>query len=197
MKLAALAALILSGCVAAPRSEYVPTSEPGASSAAPRPHDVRIAVDALLESMFTEWDFASRHPGKIPVIMFTGLDNQTVYPWNEREIIGWIEQGVVRTRMATFSNALDPERAGGRSGHQFRIIDAVDDSDYFDRSTAAQRGRIYLPDYELFGTIHSYDEIRTRAGATEVNYVFEMRLSDIERGISVWTKMVPIRKNIR
>lgn len=185
------------GCATPPRSVYVPTTEPGFDSNAPRPQDTRLVVEDLVRSMFNEWDFASTHPGKIPVIAFTGTENRTPYRWEDREIIGWIEQEIVRSRKATFSNAIDPSRRGGRSGHQYRLIDFQTDPDnpYVDRSTAARLGGIQAPDYELFGTIYNYQELHGR-GFTEVNFVLEMTLSRIETGTTVWKKMSPIRKNV-
>jgi len=187
---------LMAGCVQPPLGEYVSTSEPGVSSTAPRPHDVRIAVTEIVDSMFKEWDFASRSPGKMPYITFSGLENDTPYRWNINEVIGWIEESVVRTGKATFSNATDPNRRGGRSGQQFRQIDFQDpDNEYVDQTTAARKGGIQGADYELFGRIYTYEELRT-ARFTEVNYVIELRLSDLRTGGTAWMKMVPIRKNV-
>jgi PBP1b-binding outer membrane lipoprotein LpoB len=194
--IAVLCVLALAGCVTPPRGDYVPSNEPGISSTAPRPHDVRLAVTEIVDSMFNEWNFASQASGKKPYIAFTGMENETPYRWNINEIIGWIEESVVRTGKATFSNATDPNRRGGRSGQLYRQIDFQDpDNEYVDQSTAVKKGGIQGADYELFGRIYTYEELRT-GRFTEANYVIELRLSDLRTGGTAWMKMVPIRKNV-
>ena len=186
------------GCATPPSSEYVSSDEPGASSTKPRPYDVRKAVTDVVEAMFTEWNFAPRSDGSIPIIGFTGIENDTHYPWNIDEIVGWIEQDVVRSKKATFSTIVYADKKGGRSGgHLAKIVDAGSDEDneYFDAKTAPQKGNFQLPSYELFGRIYAYDEVRV-GGKTEANYVIEMTLGDVERAVTVWSKMVPIRKNV-
>ena len=192
-----LCLLSLAGCIKPPRGEYVPTGEPGMSSTAPRPHDVRLAVTEIVDSMFNEWNFASQAAGKLPIISFTGIVNDTPYNWNMYEIVGWIEESVVRTGMATFSNATDPNRRGGRSGQLYRQIDFQDpDNEYVDQSTAIKKGGIQGADYELFGRIYTYEEL-SNDRITEANYVVEMTLSNLRTGTTAWKKMVPIRKNVR
>ncbi len=187
----------LMGCVAPPRGEYASSSEPGMSSTTPRPYDVRIAVTEIVDSMFNEWGFKSQVAGKIPIIAFTGMENETPYNWNVNEIVGWVEESIVRTGKATFSNATDPNRRGGRSGHQFRQIDFQDpDNEYVDQSTAIKKGGIQGADYEMFGRIYTYEELSSFR-MTEANYVIEMTLSDLRTGTTAWKKMVPIRKNVR
>ena len=158
--IAVLCVLALAGCVTPPRGDYVPTSEPGISSTAPRPHDVRLAVTEIVDSMFNEWDFASQAAGKMPYIAFSGIENQTPYNWNQDEIVGWIEESVVRTGKATFSNATDPNRRGGRSGQLYRQIDFQDpDNEYVDQSTAVKKGGI--------GTLGRWARISARSTTTQ------------------------------
>jgi PBP1b-binding outer membrane lipoprotein LpoB len=186
------------GCATTPTSDYVPSDEPGASSNKPRPYDVRSTVSDVIESMFREWDFKPRKDGSIPIIGFTGMQNDSNYNWNITEIIGWIEQDVVRSKKATFSTIVHDGKKGGRSGGQLaKIVDAGadEDNEYFDQGTAPKKGRFQLPDYELFGKIYAYDEIRI-GNKVEVNYVIELTLGDVERAVTVWSKMVPIRKNV-
>ena len=193
-----LFALFSAGCATPPASEYASSDEPGASSTRPRPFDVRTAVSEAVESMFNEWNFQPRADGSVPVIGFTGVQNDSNYPWNVDEIVGWIERDVVLSKKATFSTIVHGAKKGGRSGgHLGRIVDAGadEDNEYFDRDTAPRKGRFQLPDYELFGKIYAYDEIRI-GNKNEVNYVIELTLGEVERAVTVWSKMVPIRKNV-
>jgi PBP1b-binding outer membrane lipoprotein LpoB len=129
------------------------------------------------------------------VIAFTGLANDTRCDVNVNEIAGWLEEQVVNTGKATFSNAIDPDRKGGRSGHQYKLVEFGTDNEYVDQSKAPKKGAILAPDYELFGRIYGYKELQN-SRITQVNYVIEMTLSNVETGTTAWKKMMPIGKNV-
>lgn len=194
---AVLIVCVFSGCATYPRGDHFGGGEPGLSDRGFTAYDVRLAVEALGVSMRNDWRFEPQKDGKLPVIAFTGIEiGQNVnYDVNVNEIAGWLEEQVVNTGKATFSNAIDPDRKGGRSGHQYKLVDFATDSDYVDKSSALKKGRILAPDYELFGRIYGYKQLQNRR-ITEVNYVIEMTLSNIETGTTAWKKMVPIGKNV-
>lgn len=196
--IACIGLAFFSGCQKPPSSPYVPSDEPGITTRGLDAYDIRLIVAAMAEQMRNEWDHQAQHEGKLPVIAFTGIELERVpFQVNIREIVGWLEREVVNSRRATFTNAIDPQQPGGRSGQQYALIDFQSpDNPYVDQETAVRKGGIQGPDYELFGRIYGYGE-RRQGNLTEVNYTVEMTLSNIRTGTTAWKGMFPIRKNIR
>lgn len=193
LPLSLVLAVLLVGCVAPPRSAYVPPDEEGIETTGVDLHDYQLVVEKMVSSMLKNG--LQTEDGRKPVIVLGNISTaRTAYHVETRMLGEWIRVEILKSRLAKFSSATDFEHKGGESGDLYKQLKYQNESGHVDPATVKRYGQIVGADYILFGNI--YDLGRRGSGFTEANHVFNLTLTEVKTGLDVWADTETIRKNI-
>jgi uncharacterized protein (TIGR02722 family) len=184
---------LLAGC-ASPRraSVYVPATEEGIASRGVDSRDYQLVVEKMVASMVKSG--LQTEGGAKPVIQLGAIFNRTPYNVETRMLGELIRVEILKSGSARFSTATDAEHKGGESGDLYKQLTFQNESGQVDPATAKRYGQLVGADYILFGNIYN---IERRGGrVTEVNFTFNLTLTEVKTGLVVWADTKPIRKKI-
>jgi hypothetical protein len=194
LPLSLVLAVLLVGCVAPPRSAYVPPDEEGIETTGVDLHDYQLVVETMVASMLKHG--LQTEDGRKPVIALGNLSaSKSPHNIDTRMLGELFRVDILKSGLATFSTATDFEHKGGESGDLYKQLKYQNESGYVDPATAKHYGRIVGADYILFGNIY-YSE-RRDFGVTEASYVFTFTLTEVGTGLTGWAGEKTIRKNLR
>jgi uncharacterized protein (TIGR02722 family) len=184
--LLAAAALALTGCQPKEAAYVDPSAGAGVVSLDQiNIQDFGNAADGMLQSLYDSPAFAGKKAkdGGAPILMVGRVRNDTAGSFDTDLLVKRMTVSVTRSGKARVAKA-----AGFGGAEDAAAAEA--------RRAAAQESGVsatpLIPDYTLSGKII---EVRAQAGSTrQTSYVFQLSLTEVKTGLSVWEEEKQITK---
>lgn len=179
--------VLLAGCASEPR--YVdPAADDGpvAMTADYRDFDqaARIAVEDLLASGVLPP--SSDDPA---IMVVSRITNDTMQRIDTDQLVKKIRVALLRSGRVITTTAVGPN--GGEDAMNRQARELRNDEE-FDSSTVQKKGTLQAPDLSLSGKILQTNH---KVGKEQqVEYYFQLSLTDLRRGLAIWENEVPIIK---
>jgi len=184
--LLASAALVLAGC----QSKDAVYVDPAAGAGVVSLDQINIqdfanAADGMLQSLYDSPAFAGRKAkdGGAPVLMVGRVRNDTAGNFDTDLLVKRMTVSVTRSGKARVAKAAGFGGAEDAAAAEARKAAAAE---------SGQSAAAIIPDFTLSGKIL---EVRAQAGSTkQVSYVFQLSLTEVKTGLSVWEEEKQITK---
>ena len=183
-----LAALALSGC--AQRTVIVDRNTDDAETTLKLDYrDFEHAAMKAVESMLRSGQL--NHPeGKRYVMAVSRITNDTMQRFDTDQLVRKIRVELLQSGKVVTTSAVSSE------GVQDELIEEVRrlrGSDEFRDDTKVDKGQLISPDYGLSGKILQRN-IKRDSDTQQVEYYFQLVLTDLSNGLAVWEHETPIIK---
>ncbi|TDT44045.1 hypothetical protein DES49_0144 [Halospina denitrificans] len=183
-----LAALALAGC--AQRTVIVDRQTDDADTTLELDYrDFEHAAMKAVESMLTSGQLD--HPeGRRYVMAVSRITNDTMQRFDTDQLVRKIRVELLQSGKVVTTSAVSSE------GVQDELIDEVRrlrGSDEFREDTKVDKGTLISPDYGLSGKIMQRN-IKRDSNTQQVEYYFQLVLTDLRDGLAVWENETPIIK---
>ena len=176
-----VAALLLAGCVKT-GTEYVDTADDrGEAVMALDYRDFQQAAGEMVESMLTSGAVVDPDGGR-RVLMIGRITNDTMQRIDTDQLLRPIRADLRRSGKVVVTSAVGLQGPEDRSSMAVRELR---DSAEFDQRTVAGEGQLIAPDSSLSGSILQR-VITMDDGSDQVEYYFELALTDINTGLVLW-----------
>ena len=145
------------------------------------------AASEMIQSLVASG--ALKKPGGGRYVVAKGrIVNDTMQHIDTDQLMMKVESEMMNTGMAVMTSAVG-------SGTDKLVSESRElrDSEEFDPNTVAQRGTLIAPDLSISGKIFQRN-IRISKNKQQVEYYFQLRLSDIKRGLQFWQDEVVVGK---
>lgn len=152
--------------------------------------DFEIAAEAMINSLFSDANFAHIKASQPKVVAMGRIINDTALRIDTQKLTAKITQAMRHSGKFVLSSAV---AAGGALDSMSEQVRELRANDEFNQNTIAKKGTLIAPDYSLAGTIRQ-DNIRLNNGKTKVEYFFLLRLSDLNSGLVIWEQEQSIDK---
>lgn len=184
--LLASAALALAGCQSNDAAYVDPAAGAGVVSLDQiNIQDFANAADGMLQSLYDSPAFAGRkaRDGGSPILMVGRVRNDTAGNFDTDLLVKRMTVSVTRSGKARVAKAAGFGGAEDAAAAEARKAAALESG------TSAPA---LIPDYTLSGKIL---EVRAQAGSTrQTSYVFQLSLTEVKTGLSVWEEEKQITK---
>lgn len=186
--LAAGAALLLAACQPAgdmPTTRIDPRNDRSAIGMGLDNRDFEEAGRALVRSMLDSGRVQPRPNGEPRVMALSLITNDTTLRINTNQLTQLISVELNNSGRAVTSTAVGLDGPGDPLVAQARQLSRSSMMDQRTVARAAGRGQVIAPDLSLSGNIIQRTN-RVDGGATRVDYVFQLNLTNIRTGIAIW-----------
>ncbi|MBN2180586.1 MAG: penicillin-binding protein activator LpoB [Sedimentisphaerales bacterium] len=145
------------------------------------------AASTLLESLFSSGRL-KKQDGSRYVIATGRIKNDTMQRIDTDQLMVKIEREITNSGLGVFTAAVGP-------GSDKLLQDARElrDSDEFDQSTTAAKKTLIAPELTIAGKILQRN-IRVDRSKQQVEYYFQLELSEVKTGLSFWQEEVIVGK---
>jgi uncharacterized protein (TIGR02722 family) len=196
MKLYLCAALIVSalmvvGCTP-PTKTIDMTNDEGKPVMELDYRDFDKAAVEMVQSMLAAGVF-SKPDGSRYVVTTAKVVNDTMQRIDTDQLTFKIEQELMNSGQVTMSAAVGGKGAPDQMVHQMRELRDSEKADEFKPGTMPEKGQIIAPELSISGKILQRN-IRYDNSLQQVEYYFQLRVSDINSGTTFWQKESVIGK---
>jgi uncharacterized protein (TIGR02722 family) len=179
------AALLLAACQPGgdmPTTRIDPRNDRSAIGMGLDNRDFEEAGRALVRSMLDSGRLQPRPNGEPRVMAISRITNDTTLRINTNELTQLISVELNNSGRAVTTTAVGLDGPADPLAMQSRELRR---SGEFNQRTVAARGQMIAPDISLSGNIIQRTN-RVDGGATRVDYVFQLNLTNIRTGIAMW-----------
>jgi len=186
---AAAAASILAGC-ATPTTRIDTRNDTGAQVAGIDYRDVEEAANVMLQSLFRSGRL-DRADGQAYVMTVGKVKNDTMQRFDTDILTSYITEELMNSGKVMVTSAM----AAGADNRDEMINAArsVRGDAEFNQATVAAQGQLVAPTHSVFGKILQR-EIRMDSGDKQIEYYFQLRITEIATGLQWWQKQHMIGK---
>jgi uncharacterized protein (TIGR02722 family) len=142
-------------------------------------------VQSILESGVVVQPDGSRY-----VLVISRITNDTMLHIDTDQLVKKIRVALLKSGKVIVTTAMGANGAEDAMSYQARELRGDDE---FDQSRVAGKGSLVAPDLSLSGKIIQRNN-KMNSRTTQVDYLFQMTLTDIETGLAFWEDEVPIVK---
>jgi uncharacterized protein (TIGR02722 family) len=142
-------------------------------------------VQSILESGVVVQPDGSRY-----VLVISRITNDTMLHIDTDQLVKKIRVALLKSGKVIVTTAMSANGAEDAMSYQARELRGDDE---FDQSRVAGKGSLVAPDLSLSGKIIQRNN-KMNSRTTQVDYLFQMTLTDIETGLAFWEDEVPIVK---
>lgn len=187
LAVATLSTLLLAAC-AAPTRYIDPAADDGPVTMTMDYRDFERAADAAIQDLLASG--AVDHPGGERYVMVVSrIVNDTMQRIDTDQLVKKIRVALLRSGKVMTTTAVGLDGAEDEMNQAARELR---ESDEFDQSTVQQKGTLQAPDLSLSGKIiqrnHRVEDEQ------QVEYYFQLSLTDLRRGLAIWENETPIIK---
>ena len=182
-------AVVISGC-ATPTTRIDIRNDRGGQTASIDYRDLQEAASAVLQSLFASGRL-DRNDGQMYVLAVGKVKNDTPQHFDTDTLTSYITEELmnsgkvmVTSVMAANADNRDDMVYGARS---------VRGNAEFNQSTVAKTGQLVAPTHSLFGKVIQR-EMRLDNGDKQIEYYFQLRITEIASGLQWWQKQHLIGK---
>ena len=151
--------------------------------------DFEEAAAALVQSIL-ESGVVVQPDGSRYVLVISRITNDTMLHIDTDQLVKKIRVALLKSGKVIVTTAMSANGAEDAMSYQARELRGDDE---FDQSRVAGKGSLVAPDLSLSGKIIQRNN-KMNSRTTQVDYLFQMTLTDIETGIAFWEDEVPIVK---
>lgn len=145
-------------------------------------------VDSLLRSGRLSKDDGSRY------VVTTGrIVNDTLLHLDTDRLMAKVEEDVMDSGLVVMTSAVGGKGASDEMVYQVRDLKEGDRADEFKADTMPGKGQIVLPELSLSGKI-GQSNVRYDRKTQQVEYYFQLQLTEISTGLRFWQKKVELVK---
>jgi len=176
----AVVLLMLSGCATATRNIDM-SNDKGQAVMGLDYRDFQKAASEAIKSMLQSGALNKRGGGRY-VLAISRIVNDTMQRIDTDQLIKKIRVELLASGKVVVTTAVsagDPEDKMSMKARQLRK------SDEFKQSTVAKKGQMIAPDLSLSGKIIQRN-VRVSSGTQQVEYYFQLTLTDINTGLAIW-----------
>ncbi|AQQ08512.1 putative lipoprotein [Sedimentisphaera cyanobacteriorum] len=182
--------VLLAGCAAPTRNIDVRNDE-GKAVMALDYRDFDQAASKMVQDMVQK-GVLTKPDGSRYVVATGDIKNDTTQYFDTDQLMAKIESEMLNTGKVVFTSAV----SGRKEGATDKMIEEtrkLRESDEFDQSTTIDKGRLIAPELSISGKIIqrniSYDQ-----NTQQVEYYFQLSLSDLTSGMRYWQNEVVLGK---
>jgi len=124
------------------------------------------------------------------VLVISRITNDTMLHIDTDQLVKKIRVALLKSGKVIVTTAMSANGAEDAMSYQARELRGDDE---FDQSRVAGKGSLVAPDLSLSGKIIQRNN-KMNSRTTQVDYLFQMTLTDIETGLAFWEDEVPIVK---
>jgi len=145
------------------------------------------AASALVQSLLGSGSLKKKDGGRY--VVATGrIVNDTMQRIDTDQLMAKIEEELLNSGQAVMSSAV-----GSGTDKLIHETRELRDSEEFDQSTVAARGTLIAPELSISGKIFQRN-IRYDKKRQQVEYYFQLKLSDAKTGLRFWQKEIIVGK---
>ena len=184
-----LAAVSLTGCVA-PTQNIDMQNDRGGAVAGLDYRDVNNAVNQMLQSLIGSGRL-DRTDGGMYVMAIGKVKNDTMQRFDTDSVTSYIAEELTNSGKVLVTSAM-----AASADNRDAMIDAtrsVRSDAEFNQATVAAQGQLVAPTHSLFGKI-GQREIPMDGRRKQVEYTFQLNITDLATGLIWWQKQVVIGK---
>ncbi|MDC0661557.1 penicillin-binding protein activator LpoB [Marinobacter sp. SS21] len=187
LAVATLSTLLLAAC-AAPTRYIDPAADDGPVTMTMDYRDFERAADAAIQDLLAS-GAVDRPGGERYVMAVSRIVNDTMQRIDTDQLVKKIRVALLRSGKVITTTAVGLDGAEDEMNLAARELR---ESAEFDQSTVQQKGTLQAPDLSLSGKIiqrnHKVDDEQ------QVEYYFQLSLTDLRRGLAIWENETPIIK---
>lgn len=142
-------------------------------------------VQSILESGVVVQPDGSRY-----VLVISRITNDTMLHIDTDQLVKKIRVALLKSGKVIVTTAMSANGAEDAMSYQARELRGDDE---FDQSRIAGKGSLVVPDLSLSGKIIQQNN-KMNSRTTQVGYLFQLTLTDLETGLAFWEDEVPIVK---
>ncbi len=177
----------------APETEYIDTVHDDAKAVMPLDYrDFNRAASEMVQSMLQS-GVLNKAEGERYVMTTGRIVNDTMQRIDTDQLMAKIEQELMNSRQVVMTSAVGGEGAPDQMVYEVRDIRDSDVGDEFDADTMAAKGQIVAPELSISGKIFQRN-IRYDKNRQQVEYYFQLKVTDLTSGLRFWQKEVLIGK---
>lgn len=186
--LAAAVALSLVGC-AQDGAYYVDSSSDNVTVMGLDYKDFEMAANSMVEDMLSS-DLLVHPQGGRYVLTVTGITNDTDQRIDTDQLTKKIRSSLLNSGRFVVTTAIN---ANGPEDEMTRKVRSLRNSKMVNQKTVKKDGRVIAPDFSLTGKIIQQNQ-RVNAKTQQVEYYFQLTLTNLDDGLAYWEKEYPIIK---
>jgi hypothetical protein len=180
-----LAGLLLAGCATETVNIDVVNDE-GKAVMALDYRDFAQAASEMIQSMISSG--ALKKPGGGRYVMTTGrVTNDTMQRIDTDQLMAKIEEELLNSGQVVMTSAVGGRGAPDEMIYEMRDIRDSATGDEFKQETLAGRRTLEAPELSISGKIFQRN-IRYDNNRQQVEYYFQLRITDLTSGLSIWQK---------
>ncbi len=180
-----LAGLLLAGCATKTVNIDIVNDE-GKAVMALDYRDFAQAASEMIQSMIGSG--ALKKPGGGRYVMTTArITNDTMQRIDTDQLMAKIEEELLNSRMVVMTSAVGGKGAPDEMIYEMRDIRDSATGDEFKQETLAGRRTLEAPELSISGKILQRN-IRYDNNRQQVEYYFQLRITDLISGLSIWQK---------
>jgi uncharacterized protein (TIGR02722 family) len=184
-------ALVFAGCTPATKTIDVTNDEGKAVMELDYRDFDKAAVD-MVQSMIASGVFKKPDGSRYVVTTATVL-NDTMQRIDTEQLTFKIEQELMNSGMVTMSSAVGGKGAPDQMVHQVRELRDSEKADEFKQGTMPGKGQLLAPELSISGKILQRN-VRYDNNLQQVEYYFQLRVSELASGTTYWQKETLIGK---
>ena len=183
------ASAAITGC-RTPTTRIDTRNDTGAQVAAIDYRDLQETASAMLQSLFRSGRL-DRNDGQMYVLAVGKVKNDTMQRFDTDTLTSYITEELMNSGKVMVTSAM-ADSADNRDGMVYGAR-SVRGNDEFNQATVAKKGQLVAPTHSLFGKIIQR-EIRMDNGDKQIEYYFQLRITEIASGLQWWQKQHLIGK---
>ena len=183
------AAVAITGCQT-PTTRIDTRNDTGAQVAAIDYRDLQEAASVMLQSLFRSGRL-DRNDGQMYVLAVGKVKNDTMQRFDTDTLTSYITEELMNSGKVMVTSAM-ADSADNRDNMVYGAR-SVRGNDEFNQTTVAKKGQLVAPTHSLFGKIIQR-EIRMDNGDKQIEYYFQLRITEIASGLQWWQKQHLIGK---
>ncbi len=185
------AALMIAGCT--PRTTNIDVyNDPAGAVMGLDYRDFDRAASAMVQSMVQSGSL--NKPGGGRYVMATSrIVNDTMQYIDTDQLMAKVEEELLNSGKIVFTSAVSGRKEGvkGEKGGSTDVLIQqsrdLRNSDEFDQSTVAEKGQLIAPELSVAGKIIQKN-ITIKKGQQQVEYYFQLYISDLTNGLRIWQR---------
>lgn len=188
--LTALAVGVLTGC-RTPTTRVDIMNDRGGAVAALDYRDVREAANVVLKSLLGSGRL-DRTDGGVYVLAVGKVKNDTMQRHFDTDMLtSYITEELMNSGKVMVTSAMS--HSADNRDEMIQAARSVRGNSEFNQATVAKTGQLVAPTHSIFGKIIQR-EVRMDNGDKQVEYYFQLRITDLATGLQWWQKQHPIIK---
>ncbi|MBN1505617.1 MAG: penicillin-binding protein activator LpoB [Sedimentisphaerales bacterium] len=185
--------LSLAGCSSGGGTRNVDiTNDPGQAVMELDYRDFDQAATAMVQSLLQSGVLKKKDGGRY--VMATGrITNDTMQRIDTDQLMAKVEEELMNSGMVVMTSAVGGKGASDEMLYQVRDLKKSDVADEFDPNSMAAKRQLIAPELSIAGKILQRN-IRYDRGTQQVEYYFQLQLTEIASGLRYWQKETIIGK---